>query len=64
MSLQHLPEGKTDKKVVKAAKKALSILEQLTGSSTPHFITKDDADAFNQAVCGLSAIVDSNEEGI
>ena len=60
MSLQHTPDGKTSKKVLRAVAKAILALEQVTGSFQEHQITKDDDVALCSSVRSLWSILEGN----
>ena len=60
MSLQHLPEGQTARKVLQAVAAAIRNLETVTGTIVEYDISKDDAVMLCSAMCDLWAILESN----
>lgn len=60
MSLRHLPDGKTNRKVLLAVALAIKSLERVTGAIVEYDITRDDAEALCSAMTNLWSILETN----
>lgn len=60
MSLRHLPEGQTSRRVLLAVALAIKSLERVTGTIVEYDITRDDAEAFCTAMTNLWSILETN----
>lgn len=60
MSLRHLPEGQTSRRVLLAVALAIKNLERVTGTIVEYDITRDDAEALCTAMTNLWSILETN----
>lgn len=60
MSLRHLPEGQTSRRVLLAVALAIKSLERVTGTIVEYDITRDDAEALCSAMTNLWSILETN----
>lgn len=60
MSLQHSPEGHTNRKVLQAVAGAIRSIETVTGTIVEYDISKDDAELLCSAMSVLWSILESN----
>lgn len=60
MSLRHLPEGQTSRRVLLAVALAIKSLERVTGTIVEYDITRDDAEALCTAMTNLWSILETN----
>lgn len=60
MSLRHLPEGRTNRRVLLAVALAIKNLERVTGTIIEYDITRDDAEVLCAAMTNLWSILETN----
>lgn len=60
MSLRHLHDGQTNRKVLLAVALAIKNLERVTGTIVEYDITRDDAEALCSAMTNLWSILETN----
>lgn len=60
MSLRHLPEGQTSRRVLLAVALAIKSLERVTGTIVEYDITRDDAETLCSAMTNLWSILETN----
>lgn len=60
MSLRHLPEGQTNRRVLLAVALAIKNLENVSGTIIEYDITRDDAEALCAAMSNLWSILETN----
>lgn len=60
MSLRHLPEGQTNRRVLLAVSLAIKNLETVSGTIIEYDISRDDAEALCTAMSNLWSILESN----
>ena len=60
MSLRHLPEGQTNRRVLLAVALAIKNLETVSGTIIEYDITRDDAEALCAAMSNLWSILETN----
>ena len=60
MSLRHLPDGTTNRRVLLAVALAIKNLERVTGTIIEYDITRDDAEAVCSAMTNLWSILETN----
>lgn len=60
MSLHHLPDGQTSRRVLLAVALAIKSLERVTGTIVEYDITRDDAETLCSAMTNLWSILETN----